>query len=222
MVASDDFDEFYTDFIKKFEELFGKVDLDVFNVDFFIVNERDIGHKNIRRNLDKSKGFKISYRKNPETGKPEIKINGEIDKNLLNRYLEYFKNNDLKEFANFNFKEYFDKYSIQDNRVLDASQFRLAPYPQGEDNNYEIEPYTEVNVFDSFSEIIIEAPGIDVQDVVLTLSEEGKKLGFSAQNCNRSYIKTVYLPFESDLENNEITINNGIVNLKIRRRGDHL
>ena len=54
--------------------------------------------------------------------------------------------------------------------------------------------------------------------MILEFSEEGRKLTFRAHNENRNYLKQVYLPFRSSLNNCTFEINNGILIIKAHPR----
>lgn len=200
----DDFDEF----IDRIKEYF-KLDSDMIDVDFLFLPQADIDPGRIPDDR-KAKGFKISYHFEPGMEKPEIKIEGSFDDTKIR---EYLKNVDISNFPHLR-----DIYKSKSQKKIDASELSLDYSKQErEERRFDIvEPYTEIINNKEFSEILIEIPGVDEEDVVVGFKEAGKKLIFTAESKNRRYRKIIPLPFKSSKENLEIEVNNGIATIRIR------
>jgi len=204
MSRADDFD----DIIDRFKKMFN-INTDLFDVDMFILPESrkdlvkdfdiDLDDKNI-------KGFKVSYHFEKGMDKPEIKVEGEIDNEKLNDYLK-----------KINLPNKFLPVYIKPKGELDVNELSLELCKE-EDDSCVTEPYLEINHFESFSEIIIEAPGVKKDDVNLTFSKDGRNVTFSAQNQDRKYYKTIKLKFKSSLNDYSLDFNNGIIILIIKKK----
>ena len=202
---SDDIDD-YDDIFDEFKKYF-KFDSSLFNVEFFLFPES--GFKKDLNELDQ-KGYKISYHFEKGMDKPDIKIEGDIDENKLK---EYFKKFNIDEIPHIN---KIMKSNKPSKRVYDANELSLEPCDRN-DPSCVVEPYTEINDFEDSSEIIIEIPGINQEDILVNFHDEGRKLTFSAQNEKRNYVKQIQLPFKSSMDNYSIEVNNGIAVLKVKR-----
>lgn len=202
---SDDIDD-YDDIFDEFKKYF-KFDSSLFDVEFFLFPES--GFKKDLNELDQ-KGYKISYHFEKGMDKPDIKIEGDIDENKLK---EYFKKFNIDEIPHIN---KIMKSNKPSKRVYDANELSLEPCDRN-DPSCVVEPYTEINDFEDSSEIIIEIPGINQEDILVNFHDEGRKLTFSAQNEKRNYVKQIQLPFKSSMDNYSIEVNNGIAVLKVKR-----
>ena len=203
---SDDFDD-YDDIFDEFKKYF-KFDSSLFDVEFFIFPES--GFKNDLDDLDQ-KGYKVSYHFEKGMEKPDIKVEGDIDENKLREYMKKFNiENDPR----------LEKFIIKPNktskRVFDGSELSMVPCDRN-DPSCIAEPYTEINDFGDYTEIIIEIPGAKEEDILVNFHDEGRKLTFSAQNEKRNYVKQIQLPFKSSMDNYIIEVNNGIAILKVKR-----
>lgn len=199
----DDFDEFI-DRIKKYF----KLDSDMFDIDFLFVPESDINF-NKNPNNKSVKGFKISYHYEPGMDKPEIKVEGNLDdKNIR----DYLKNIDVSKIPKLN-----DLYRSQSTKEIDVGALSLDTtfHKDKESERKLLEPYTEICDKEGFSEILIEIPGMDEENVQIKFEEKGKKLKFIAKNEKRMYIKTIPLPFKSSESECKMEINNGIAMIRI-------
>ena len=67
-------------------------------------------------------------------------------------------------------------------------------------------------------EIILEVPGVEKGHVILSLSNDGRKLKINAQNPIRNFEKEINLPFKSSLEGHVMDINNGIASIIIKKK----
>jgi len=199
----DDYDD-YEDIIDQLKKYFN-FNSKLFDMDFFIFPEFN---KNLDPKKKSSKGFKISYHFEKGMEKPEIKIEGDIDEKELQNYL---KNYSMEKNPKFKLL----RSSIPNNQI-DATELSLEPYKEDKEQ-VKKEPCTEINDCKEFTEIILEVPGIQKEDVLLTLDETGNKITFSAQNNYRKYHKDLYLPFKTSLKNYNLEVNNGIAILTIWR-----
>lgn len=199
-------DEF-DDFIDKIKKHF-KLDSDMFEIDFLFLPESEIKRGRTPDNK-KIRGFKISYHFESGMEKPEVKIEGNIDSKKV---WDYLKDADLSKFPNI--RELYDSKSTKE---IDANTLSLDFYEEEKEDNelVVIEPYTEVCINEDFTEILIESPGINQEDVEISFRDEGKKLVFRAVNESRNYLTTVVLPFQSSLENSELEVSNGIAIIKL-------
>jgi len=67
-------------------------------------------------------------------------------------------------------------------------------------------------------EIILEVPGVEKGHVILSLSNDGRKLKIIAKNSNRNFEKEIKLPFKSSLDGHIMDINNGIASIIIKKK----
>jgi len=176
-------------------------------VEFFVFPEPDF-HKNI--NDFDQKGYKVSYHFETGMDKPDVKIEGDIDENKLREYFKKFNMDDLPQINKIM------KSNNTSKMVYDANELSLEPCDRN-DPSCEIEPYTEIIDFEDSSEIILEIPGINQNEILVNFHDEGRKLTFSAQNEKRNYVKQIQLPFKSSMDHYTIDVNNGIAILKVKR-----
>ena len=197
---SDDIDEFIKKIIK-----FLKFDSGTFDLDFVVFPESidDLDTKPNDKNL---KGFKISYHFEPGMDKPEVRIEGNMDDKVIRDYLNRF---------NFEPSSSPNKLAnLESGDLINANSLNIESY-KIDDESCVIEPYTEINDYNNFSEILFEVPGIEKKDILLSFSELGENLTFSASNKNRKYRKDIQLSFKSSINDCNLDINNGLVILKI-------
>lgn len=198
----DEFDDFIDEIKKHFN-----LNTDIFDKDFLFLPESDF---NLEKKLDnkKVKGFKISYHFETGMDKPEIKIEGNIDNKKIR---EFLKNTDLTKYPKLK-----DMFNLKSNKEIDASKLSLD-YNEEDKDVYFLEPCTEIYDNKDFTEIVLEIPGMDKDDVNISFSDDGTKLTFNAENKNRKYIKSLQLPFKSSNEYYELEVNNGIAILKVSK-----
>jgi len=203
-MLEDEFD----DFIDKIKKHF-KLDSDMFEIDFLFLPESEIKRERIPDNKN-VKGFKISYHFESGMEKPEIKIEGNVDSKKV---WEYLKDADLSNLPNVK-----ELYESQSTKEINANTLYLESYEQVDEEGemLSLEPYTEVYNNEGYTEILVEIPGIDQEDVEIKFKDYGKKLVFRAINENRNYMATVNLPFQSSEENYELEVKNGVAILKLR------
>ena len=199
---SDDVDDFFKK-IKKFFNFSG----DIFDLDVFMFPE-----SNMEGNLDlddeNMKGFKMSYHYEKGMDKPEVKIEGNIDEKTLNEYLKNYnpdKNLRIKEFI-----------QPKGNDEIDASELILEDYGSYNPNEIQEAPL-EINDFDNFTEIIIEMPGIEKDDISISFKEEGTIVNIYITKEGKNFIKDIQLPYASSINDTILEINNGIIILKVMR-----
>ncbi|UCD01602.1 MAG: hypothetical protein JSV23_00835 [Promethearchaeota archaeon] len=198
----DDFDEIIDEIRKYF-----KIDSDIFDVDFLFIpeSESNIG---LKPEDKKVKGVKISYHFETGMEKPEIKIEGNIDDKEIR---EYLKDIDISRYPTL--KKLFEAKSMKE---IDAGKLSLELNEKDEDL-YILEPHSEINDYKDFTEIVLEIPGMNKDDVRVDFGEEGKKLIFNAENNNRKYMKNIYLPFKSSTEEFELEVKNGLAIITINK-----
>ncbi len=196
---SDDYDDFFNEIREFF-----KLNSSLFNKDFLFSPESGF---NKDFNKLERKGFKVSYYFEKGMDQPDIKIEGDIDDKTLHEYLKTYKIELGPKF----------KKIMNSKSVIDSKELLLEPYDQN-DTSSVIEPYTEINDFDDFAEIVVEVPGIDLADIIISFNKDGRKLTFSAQNKNRNYLKHIYLSFNSSIDDYILEVNNGLATLKIKKR----
>ena len=197
-MLEDEFD----DFIDKIKKHF-KLDSDMFEIDFLFLPESEIKRERIPDNKN-VKGFKISYHFESGMEKPEIKIEGNVDSKKV---WEYLKDADLSKLPNVK-----ELYESQSTKEIDANTLSLESYEElkEDDKLLILKPYTEVCNNEGFTEILVEIPGIDHEDVEISFKNEGNKLVFRAGNEDRKYMTTMALPFQSSVENCRLEVNNGV------------
>lgn len=191
----DDFD----DIIDEIKRYF-KLDSDLFDVDFLFIPEskNDLDLKPENKNV---KGFKVSYHFESGMEKPEIKIEGNIEQN---RIRELLKDVDISRYPTL--KKMFEPRPLKE---LNAKTLSLE-YPVQDDDLYILEPHTEINDYNEYSEIVLEIPGMSEENVIIDFSEGGNKLIFNAENANRRFKKNIHLPFASSPNDIEMEVKNGL------------
>jgi len=205
-VRNVDVDDFFEEMKKHFN-----FDSDGFDMDFFVMPEGANFNPNEIKDEDLKKGYKISYHFEKGMDKPEVKIEGDLDKEKLN---EYMKKLNLNQFPHGHEHAHLPRPSSID--AAELSLEPLEPYEiEPEDQLSVYEPFAEVNNFDNFAEIILEAPGITKEDVIITFSNDGKALSFSARNGNRKYFKTIHIPFKTTTNSHNLDVNNGVITIKV-------
>jgi len=195
------------DFFKKMKKHFN-FESDMFDMDFFLMPEGSNFNPNDIKEDELKKGYKISYHYEKGMDKPEINIEGDLDNEKLNDYLKKFNLNQ--------FPQGHQHAHLPGPSLIDAEDLSLEPYEaEPTEKPLVYEPFAEVNDFDNFSEIIMEAPGITKDDAIITFSNDGGALSFSARNGNRKYFKTIHIPFKSTANSYSLGVNNGIATIKV-------
>ncbi|MBY8982768.1 MAG: hypothetical protein KGD57_07455 [Candidatus Lokiarchaeota archaeon] len=205
MFKNDDFEEF----IKKFKDYF-KIDDEILDVEFYLFKEADL--KNKSKLNSNNNGFKITYHYENGMDEPDIKIQGNIDEIELNEYLKNVDFSKIKNIYNSNIN------SNRTSNFIDAKDLSLNPDFK-QDNLVYNEPYIEVHDNnDDYIELLLEVPGIQENDILLTVNNDKKTLVFNAENNKKRYHKKIKLPYKVSVANKTIDLNNGIITFKCRKR----
>lgn len=204
--VSDDFDDII-DKIKRFFDFKS----DIFDVDVLVFPEstEDV---NLKFGDESAEGFKVSYHFESGMEKPEIKIEGDFDERKLHEYLKQFN---LDQNAPIQ-----DNFPDEQNEVVDAGMLSLdniheEEFLLEEEPSYIFEPETEIIDFDYFTEIILEVPGINEEDIIVSFNEDGTRITVIAQNEKRKYHKDIHLPFKASENDYSLKVNNGLAILKV-------
>ncbi len=196
----------YDDFIEKIKKMLN-IDSDQFDIDLFFMPESDM-ELPLNKNNDNLKGFKVSYHFNEGMDKPEIRFEGNIDKKKLR---EYLKNIDFSKHPQF--KNLAKK---KQSNVIDAKELYLEPHTD-KDEDYIIEPFSEMNINDDFVEIIIELPGIEKGHILISSLESSNKIKLTAENESRKFSKIFNLPYKVKIGDYNMDINNGITTIILKK-----
>ncbi|MHA1724946.1 MAG: Hsp20/alpha crystallin family protein [Promethearchaeota archaeon] len=204
----DEWDDDYKDFYEKIKEFF-KDNPKIFDLDFLIFTGPD---PNFDKKNKKPKSLKIHYHFEPGMKAPEVKIDGNMDKKELNDYLKHLR-------FNFPFNpEFKPRKKFKSRGVLDANQLSFEPITiNGEDKEVQ-EPQLEICKASDCLKLVFEAPGIEKNDIILSISDDGKILNFSAEGPHRRYFKHVHLPEICTLKEYDIYVNNGLVILTVKKK----
>ena len=205
----DEYEDFYEDIIEKFKKYF-KLDPNLSHVDFMFIPEPTTNFDNFQDQDPNLKAFKVSYHFESGMDKPEIKFEGDIDEKKM---LEYLKN--IKMQQNPRFKVM--RKDQNQRKEIDASIFSLVPCNE-EEENCSLEPYSEINYREDDIEIILEVPGVEKGHIILSLSNDGRKLKINTKNPTRNFEKVIKLPFRSSLDGHIMDINNGIASIIIKKK----
>lgn len=204
----DDYEDFYEDILEKFKKYF-KINPDLSDVDFLFIPE-PIKNFDMDSQDPNIKGFKVSYHFESGMDKPEIRIEGDIDEKKMHEYLK-----GIKMQQNPRFK--LMRKDQNQGKEIDASMFSLESCHE-EEENCSLKPYSEIHDLDDGVEIILEVPGVEKGHVILSLSNDGRKLKINAKNPIRNFEKEIKLPFRSSLDGHIMNINNGIASIIIKKR----
>ena len=206
MVDNNDF----KDFLKKFKDYFN-IDTDMFDAEFFLFSDKDSDKKpEINSNNDNS--FRISYHFENGMDKPDIKINGNIDDIDIN---EYLNNIDFSKIFNLNKKNNKQDLSLE---IIDTEKLSVFPEEQKEELNFE-EPHIEIYNSNDTIEILVDAPGIEKDDILITNHSDKKTIIFDAETKDKRYYKKIKLPSKiSSILNDTVEVNNGIITFKCKKK----
>jgi HSP20 family protein len=199
--VSDDIDDIFDEIKKHF-----KFNSDIFDLDFFFFPESNLNNE--LNPESRKKAFKVSYHYESGMDKPDIKIEGDFDEKKLQ---EYLKKHNIEPDPRFD-----NLFKSQLNKDIDAGELTLEPMSTKKDSKV-IEPYTEINDFDDFIEIILEVPGIEKDDISLGCNEKDKKLTISAQSQKRDYFKHISIPSNCLMDDYTLEVQNGIAILKFKK-----
>ncbi|MFW9818778.1 MAG: hypothetical protein ACFFE5_04145 [Candidatus Thorarchaeota archaeon] len=199
---SDEFDDII-DAIRKYF----KIDSEIFDVDFLFIPESK-NNLNLDSQNNNEKGFKISYHFDSGMKNPEFKIEGNIDDKKIR---EILKNIDISKYPTFE-----KRFKNRSSEEIDVKHLSLD-LPGQEQVLTVLEPLTEINEHKEYSEIILEIPGINKEDIMVNIIEKGTKIIFSAENSIRRYKKIVPLPFKASSKNYEVEVKNGLVIINVKK-----
>ncbi|MFX1395950.1 MAG: Hsp20/alpha crystallin family protein [Promethearchaeota archaeon] len=186
------------DFLNKIKKLF-RFTADNFDLDFFIFPE-DNGFYG-----GDPKGFKVSYHFEEGKEHPKVKIESDIEEQDLNALL----NNSLKKHS----KGHKNMNNRTEN-TLNAEEFHLNGFEEQDNDNVK-EPYTEINNFDTFTEIIIEIPGIRKENISTDFDKNNRILSFYAEKEGQRFLKDIQIPHDASNDSVSVNINNGLVIIKV-------
>jgi HSP20 family molecular chaperone IbpA len=214
---NDDYDDEYNEIIDRIKRFF-KAQSDMLDIEFYIFPDSPIAKRLGLDKGDKDKGFKISYHFNAnKMEEPKIDIEGNIDKEKLKNYLRRMKAQGkpgLNKFIKQNKSQKPEK-----KKYIDANDLSFKYEEEKEEESQKVEqPLTEISHYEDYSEVILEAPGIDNDDINLIFEDNGKIVKFKGKGKNKIYFKKIDLPYEACVENCEIDANNGIIILKIQKK----
>ena len=204
---SDEFDDDYNEFLERIKK-FLNIDSDIFDVDFLFLPEPNFNPKTNLKD-ENVKGFKVTYHFESGMDKPEIKIEGNFDEKKLQ---DYFKRLNIPNFPQSKRLGQSGK-----KQAINLGTLSLQPNMEQEKSMAK-EPYYEINLHQDFADIVIEAPGIEKGHIILSLSEDGRKLKVSIEINFVNNEKEILLPFESTMEGHVLEVNNGIISIIIRRK----
>lgn len=176
-------------------------------MDFLFIPESE-RKLNLKPANEKLKGFKISYHFETGMEKPEIRIEGNIDEDKIRDYLEGI---DISQHPSL--KKLLESGKLEE---IDVDDLTLESSELDKDLPIS-EPYTEINDYEDYTEVILEIPGIAEEDVIIDFSEGGSKLIFNAKNETRKYYKKIHLPFVSSTQDYEIDVKNGLAIISVKK-----
>ncbi len=82
----------------------------------------------------------------------------------------------------------------------------------------EIEPLTDVIEDEDKVRVVVEMPGVDKENISVTVSDDGKKLYVSARSGDRKYYKEIDLPAPVDPKKAKATYKNGVLSVELEKR----
>jgi HSP20 family molecular chaperone IbpA len=206
ILLSDDYDDDYNDFFERIKKYL-KIDSDVFDIDFLFLPEPNYD-PNVNPKNKNMKGFKVTY--HFETGmEPEVRIDGEVDEKKLQDYLKRLNISNFSQLKRLN--------SSKRKQPINVGKLSLQPNIK-ENKSMTKVPYHEINVYDDYADILVEAPGVEKGHILLSLSEDGRELKISIEINFVNTEKVIQLPFESTMENHILEVNNGIVSIIMRKK----
>lgn len=193
----------YKRFMKRFRDLFEGFS-DFFDKDFgfsefsefpMINSDKDINFKN-----NNIKSYSISYHYQTGMDKPEIRVNGDVDDEMLSKFLK-----GIPKFITE--RPTIKKISLVPESVEEIRELKAS-----------IEPYTEITDFEDQIEICLELPGVEKEDLKLNFDEKGEELTVEAKRDGRKFYKEIKLPIKLDIKDYTLELKNGIACLKFKRK----
>ncbi len=193
----------YKRFMKRFRDLFEGFS-DFFDKDFgfsefsefpMINFDKDINFKN-----NNTKSYSISYHYQTGMNKPEIRVNGDVDDEMLSKFLK-----GIPKFIT-------ERPTIKKISLVPESKEEIRELKAS------IEPYTEITDFEDQIEICLELPGVEKEDLKLNFDEKGEELTVEAKRDGRKFYKEIKLPIKLDIKDYTLELKNGIACLKFKRK----
>ncbi len=193
----------YKRFMKRFRDLFEGFS-DFFDKDFgfsefsefpMINSDKDINFKN-----NNIKSYSISYHYQTGMDKPEIRVNGDVDDEMLSKFLK-----GIPKFIT-------ERPTIKKISLVPESKEEIRELKAS------IEPYTEITDFEDQIEICLELPGVEKEDLKLNFDEKGEELTVEAKRDGRKFYKEIKLPIKLDIKDYTLELKNGIACLKFKRK----
>ncbi|MEX2681454.1 MAG: Hsp20/alpha crystallin family protein [Candidatus Sigynarchaeota archaeon] len=215
-MAFDSIDKIFNDMLRRHAQLFGQdpfdiqpwfssldEDVETDDIESEIKNEHQVGKKQPRKN---SRKFGYEIISGSDMKEPIIRIYGNPDEfPELKSRLETFLKQRLGSFL--------DNNSVP---VLGGEENLLAPDIVQPIENGAVEPFSETfREKDGSTTVNIDLPGVKESDVKVSIS--GKKLRVEAHGNTRHYKKTIQLEHEAKEGDMQWRLNNGVLEIKIRK-----
>ncbi len=207
IVLSDEYDDDYNEFLERIKKYLN-IDSDIFDVDFLFMPEHNFD-PNLNLKDENVKAFKVTYHFEPGMDKPEIRIEGNYDKKKLKDYFKRFNISNLSQFKQLG--------QSGNKQAIDVGTLSLEPNIKHKKSTAK-ELYHEINIHEDFTDILIEAPGIEMGHILLSLSEDGRNLKVSIEINFVNVVKEIRLPFESTMDDHVLEVNNGIVSIIMKKK----
>lgn len=199
----DIYDENYKKFMKRFRNLFEGFS-DFFDRDFgfsdFSVSPRIDLDKDLNFKKKNTKSYSISYHYQTGMDKPEIRVNGDVDDEMLSKFLK-----GIPKFIT-------ERPTIKKISLVPESKEEIRELKAS------IKPYTEITDFEDQIEICLELPGVEKEDLKLNFDEKGEELTVEAKRDGRKFYKEIKLPIKLDIKDYTLELKNGIACLKFKRK----
>jgi HSP20 family molecular chaperone IbpA len=154
--------------------------------------------------------------------KPEIKIEGDMDREKLNKLFKKFFSGSPSKMKKI--RRVMDQARKEKKPILDANKLTLAQ-PDVEHKELHLED-GECKILDpdidmckrgENIEIIMQVPGIQEDSIIIQFPTT-RTLSFSAEGESRKYVKSIRLPFESSIEQTSVAYNNGLAIIEVARK----
>ncbi|TFF63544.1 MAG: hypothetical protein EU521_01245 [Promethearchaeota archaeon] len=200
----------YDDIIDKLKKMFN-LNSKLFDMDFYIFPDSDLGKKLGLDDLDESKGIRISYHFEPGMKEPDVKIDSDVDKDKLKDYLRKMNIENRPDLQKF-IQSRSNSTEKPNKKFIDATQLSL----ESSEGKKEREPLAEVHDYADYTEIILEVPGIKENDIEVSVTDDGKRFEFCGESDNCKYIKIIPLTFKITDPEFSINVNNGLAIIKIK------
>ncbi|MHA1871671.1 MAG: Hsp20/alpha crystallin family protein [Promethearchaeota archaeon] len=211
------FDSF-DDFFKKMREHIKKIwddSFSFFDDDFFEEPEIDAEEfmkfpkSPYRTSKDKNYSYSMSYHWETGMDKPEIKIEGNAPKDVVDRFLK-----DVSE----KFGNYLDTNNIKFEIPASVSGANLATDDSQKETEEEewVIPITEVNMSDKDAVITMDIPGAGKDDVEFKFDKN--IVTVIAKGRSKKYKKKIKLNFEPDPKSLEYFVQNGVLEFNLKKK----